>query len=199
MKGKDFNLFEVYKSGPSKPAESGLKAVLATALVFVMIIVTIYSVILFFKNNTQSKIDDLNAQINSPQAVEANAKLAVQLKKNQLMKDYNKALTTAKISFDSSRIIDSLLINKVIAATPAGTIMRSMSFNPNSIEMSYVSPSWMAPAVFTQALNKLNIFAKISYESVSLDSGATTTGTTGPKVNTYAFTLRCEFKEVVVK
>lgn len=199
MKGKDFNLFEVYKSGPSKPADTGVKAILATVLVFVMLVVGVYSLIMFIMSNTQSKINTLNSQINSPQAIEANAKLATQLKKNQLMKDYNNALTQAKSNFDSSRIIDSVLLNKIISSTPTGAIMRSMTINPKSIELSYVSPDRMAPAIFTQSLNKLDIFAKISYNSVSLDSGNAAAGANVAQAKNYTFTLLCEFKEVPAK
>jgi hypothetical protein len=199
MKGKDFNLFAVYRSGPSKPADSGLKAILATVLVFVMIIVGVYSVIVFMQNNTQSKIDDLNAQINSPQVMEANAKLAIQLNKNQMLKDYNDALTLAKKNFDNSRIIDSVLLNKVIAASPVGTTLRSITISPQTIDLSYISPNRMAPAIFTQALTKLDVFARITYDSVSLDSANNATDTGAAPKNAFAFTLKCEFKEVPAK
>jgi hypothetical protein len=199
MKGKDFNLFEVYKSGPSKPADSGLKAILATVLVFVMIVVGVYSAIIFIKNTTQSKIDDLNAQINSPQVMEANAKLAVQLKKNQLLKEYNDAITLAKKNFDSSRIMDSVLINKILAATPANTTARTIVINPQSMDLTYVSSNRMSPAIFAQALNKQNIFSTISYDGVSIDGENTSTTPNANNATKFIFTLRCEFKEVTAK
>jgi hypothetical protein len=164
-----------------------------------MIVVGVYSAIIFIKNTTQSKIDDLNAQINSPQVMEANAKLAVQLKKNQLLKEYNDAITLAKKNFDSSRIMDSVLINKILAATPANTTARTIVINPQSMDLTYVSSNRMSPAIFAQALNKQNIFSTISYDGVSIDGENTSTTPNANNATKFIFTLRCEFKEVTAK
>ena len=184
----DLNLFAVYKRSSSK-SNGGQKGVIIIICSFAFIIVAAFCGIQFYIYELNAQIRNLQSELAVPAVVQNQTKLLNEVNKNQLMTEYDTALTMAKKNFDVSRFIDGDLLGEITSSMPADVTINNITITQLSITMSCTCTNKLAPAIFTQSLDNKNDFVSITYDGISLDTTK----------NNYSFNLKCDFKEVTPK
>lgn len=183
---KDINLFE---AGQAKAAhrQGGGGVVLLLTLFFALIVGGCYAWILYMQSGLEEKTLQIQQQLADPQLVEAQQRLYAELEKFNRMAEYQAALTAAGSAFDHTRVISPALLGQLTGCLTADTALDSFSITLQGATLVCRSPSFLAVAAITQALEQLDAVARASYDSVIQ----------GPD-GLYRFTLACSFEEVTL-
>jgi len=186
---KDFDLFAAYKSTSNKTVgNKSAKGLVVMIVLFVLIVGGAYGTLKFFDYSAQLKIAQVRESLSAPAVLEAQTKLAASAKLNELMTQYKIALTMAQKNFDASMVIDASILEQIAQSTPDDVTISGLTITPQAVGITCVCTDPLAPAVFTQALHKKDLFLAVSYSGITLEGDGT-----------YTFTLNCTFKEVTAE
>ncbi len=155
--------------------------------VFVLLVGFTFGGLFFFRIIINGQISSIKQQLQAPTVIEAQAKLAKEITKNELMTKYNGALLTAKKNFDKSRFIDSSLLNIITSSMPADVTIANLTINNLTISITSTSIDKLSAAAFCQALEAKGIFSTVTYSGITKNSES----------NTYNFDIVCTYKEEV--
>ena len=183
---RDLNLFDVYKnSSGSGDNGKSTKLLVTIIMCFVIVAALIFGGINLAEFSVNKKTKEINAELKSNEIISGNSEYAKEKNRNALLNQYSLALNTAKGKFNKCNKIDSSFLNKINESVPSGTTVKSLTDDNKTVTITCTSTDFMAPAVFTQALNKRNIMSNITYGSVTKDD----------QKSIYSFTLTCTIKE----
>ncbi len=168
---KDINLFTAYKEGSPRNRGGSSKGIVITVIIFACIIASIYLGLFAFRLYRQDQMAGLKAEAMSPEIAGIQERLAVLNVKNSLLRSYYTALAAAGKNFKASRIIDSEFLMKISSSLPADFIVSGITVNYQGVSITGTFSEKLAPAVFKQALDNLDLFATVSYKSIVNDEG----------------------------
>lgn len=184
---KDINFFSVQKNIQSKA--SGFRSIILICIVFILIIGLAFGIINLLKFNYSSKINSIKKSMNTKELNDAKAKIDFAGKKQELMQQYNSALTIAATAYNKSFKIDKGIFESITSSMPDDVTSSQITVNIQSITLTCKSTNILSPANFTQALKSKGIFSSVSYDGVAEIK----------EEGKYGFNMICVFKEAAIK
>lgn len=180
---KDLNFFTVYKTGSAKNG-SGLKGIIVLVTIFVLLVALTFSGLIFFRMIINGQITSIEKQLQAPEVIDAQAKLAKEITKNELMAKYNAALIAAKGNFNKSRFIDNSLLTAITSSMPADVVITNLSINALTITITSTCTDKLSAAALCQALETKTLFSAVTYTGLVKNAES----------NIYTFDILCTFK-----
>lgn len=177
---KDLNLFDVYKQGPGKAANSGNKLMLTLIASFLLIIALIFGALYFVEYRMKSEYNKITDYLKSPTVASEQRQLNELKTKNNLLMTYSNSIGSAKSAFESITTFDTQLLSVISSSMPVNTLIETINYNSTSITLYCTSTNVYAPAAFKQNLEQNELISSITYNSISLDQSGV-----------YTFTLSC--------
>lgn len=158
---RDLNFFTAYKKGSPKAGKASYTSMIVIIVCFILVVSISYGILYFVQYSVNKQIETIKTELNTPKAKALRKQIDNEVKKNMLLVTYYKALDSAKKNYDSSRVIDSKLLDEISKCAPGDIKIQVISINPQSVMITGICFDNASPAVFAQALRKLGIFSMV--------------------------------------
>jgi len=126
-------------------------------------------------NNLKDRIKVADAYVNDP--VIRQRILAIEVKQAQIndLNEIDKILDELNASFEVFPRINTLSLRVITSNMPAGTSLKSISFEGQWFTISLISPNYSSPSQFAISLEKSGFFEEVIYQGYNSEviNGAT--------------------------
>lgn len=183
---RDLNFFTAYKKGSPKAGKGNYTSIIIIIACFILVVSVSYGILYFVQYGVTKQIETIKVELNAPKAKALRLQIENEVKQNTLLVTYYKALDSAKKNFDSSRVIDSKLLDEISKCAPGDIKIQLISINPQSVMIKGACTDNASPAVFAQALRKLGVFSMVASDGFTFVL----------EDNNYTFGINCFFGEI---
>ena len=177
MKKQNINLMESFSAIEKRRSAKSDRIIVFMALFLsVVLILGAFSFKLFLDNNNlKDKIKIADAYVNNP--VIRQRILAIEVKQAQIndLNEIDKILDELNASFEVFPRINTLSLRVITSNMPAGTSLKSISFEGQWFTISLISPNYSGPSQFAINLEKSGFFEEVIYQGYNSEvvNGAT--------------------------
>lgn len=177
MKKQNINLMESFSAIEKRRSAKSDRVIVFMALFLsVVLILGAFSFKLFLDNNDlKDKIKVADAYVNDP--VIRQRILAIEVKQAQIndLNEIDKILDELNASFEVFPRINTLSLRVITSNMPAGTSLKSISFEGQWFTISLISPNYSGPSQFAINLEKSGFFEEVIYQGYNSEvvNGAT--------------------------
>jgi len=177
MKKQNINLMESFSAIEKRRSAKSDRIIVFMALFLsVVLILGAFSFKLFLDNNNlKDRIKVADAYVNDP--VIRQRILAIEVKQAQIndLNEIDKILDELNASFEVFPRINTLSLRVITSNMPAGTSLKSISFEGQWFTISLISPNYSSPSQFAISLEKSGFFEEVIYQGYNSEviNGAT--------------------------
>jgi len=176
MKKSNINLMESYSvTEKRKSAKSDRTRVFILLLVGLILVTGAYAGKLFIENIfIKENIKTVSAYVND---IEIQRKVAIIDAKQKKIQDLNKIdaiLTELNASFDVFPRINTLTLNMLTSNMPAGTGLKSITFDGQWFTILLYSPNYSSPSEYAIKLRNSEYFEEVIYQGYTSETSSGT-------------------------